>query len=326
MGRKLVLKKFNPYSIKVGRRILMIGRSGSGKSSLVEDIVECIRDRYQYMIGYTPTKDSVNMFRKMMPDSVIHDTGFDREHFASMIESLNELDDQGKKRNLLILLDDCMYDPTILKSPEMNKACMNGRHWGCGMINCVQYLMAIPPAIREQQDYVFALGNKTHSIKKKLHEYFFGVFPTLKSFIKVFDWATKDFGCLVIDNTIQSSNIEETIFWYRATLGKPDLMIPSKTLHWFHRQYYVPLEDRKKLKDPDNKNVLGEKQAPGAGFSVEAEDEEDESESFGGGGGKKGGPVKKRVGPSGGRKRPTPGPSSKKKRQPFDLDMSPEFV
>jgi len=84
----------------------------------------------------------------------------------------------------------------------------------------VQYLMDLGPALRTQVDYCFALRENVISNRERLHKYFFGVFPRFEEFSRVLDACTANYECLVIDNTVQSNNITDCVFWYKAS---PDL-------------------------------------------------------------------------------------------------------
>ena len=38
----------------------------------------------------------------------------------------------------------------------------------------------------------------------------------------MFDACTANYECLVIDNTVNSNNVEDCIFWYKASVDIPD--------------------------------------------------------------------------------------------------------
>lgn len=44
------------------------------------------------------------------------------------------------------------------------------------------------------------------------------MFSTFDEFVNVFDKITKNYNCMVINNKIQTSNIDEKIFWYKAKI------------------------------------------------------------------------------------------------------------
>jgi hypothetical protein len=43
------------------------------------------------------------------------------------------------------------------------------------------------------------------------------MFPTFESFCGVLDACTDNYECLVIDNATRSNNLEDLVFWYKAS-------------------------------------------------------------------------------------------------------------
>ena len=102
----------------------------------------------------------------------------------------------GKRlRSVLLVLDDCTYDPRIFRSTAMRDLAMNGRHQSISLWTSCQYLVDLPPAIRGQIDYVFAF-----------HE------P-------------------VLDNTIARSDPSECLFWFCARVDLPKFTM-CKSVFW----------------------------------------------------------------------------------------------
>jgi len=52
--------------------------------------------------------------------------------------------------------------------------------------------------------------------RKKLHQYFFGLFPTYEEFSTVMDKCTENFECLVLDQTQITNKIEDCVYFYKA--------------------------------------------------------------------------------------------------------------
>ena len=62
---------------------------------------------------------------------------------------------------------------------------MNGRHWHILFIITMQYPLGIPPNLRTNIDYVFILRENIVSNRKRIYDNYAGMFPTLKSLIKL---------------------------------------------------------------------------------------------------------------------------------------------
>ncbi len=77
-------------------------------------------------------------------------------------------------------------------------------------------MTSVPPVIRGQADFVVALRDPIKASVRRLHEYFFGVFPTASDFQRVLNKATENFGALVVNNRSRSSALIRCVFTYKA--------------------------------------------------------------------------------------------------------------
>jgi hypothetical protein len=93
---------------------------------------------------------------------------------------------------------------------------MNGRHYKVFFIITMQYPLGIPPNLRANIDYVFILRNNNTSDRKRIYEHYAGVFPSFETFCQVMDSCTQNYECLVINNTVSSTKLEDCVFWYKA--------------------------------------------------------------------------------------------------------------
>ena len=115
---------------------------------------------------------------------------------------------------------------------------MNGRHYKLLIIMAIQYARSIPPDLRNNADYVFILREPSQEQRKKLYSDYAGIVPDFKSFCKIMDKCTADYGCLVIDKTTSSNEIEDNIFYYKAKINKKPFKVGSRALWEFHNKYY----------------------------------------------------------------------------------------
>ena len=94
--------------------------------------------------------------------------------------------------------------------------------------------------MRSQLDVIVCLKDNAIKNKKKLHDSFFGMleFP---QFVQAFDAFTTGHGALVVDQTVQSNVISESIFHYAAKMDLPRFCMVSQT--------YLRLWDSMKLSE-----------------------------------------------------------------------------
>jgi hypothetical protein len=128
-----------------------------------------------------------------------------------------------KPRGLLVL-DECLYDPSWIKSRVIRSIFVNGRHYRMMCIVALQYAQDIPPMLRVNLDYVFILRENIVSNRSYIYDMYARMFPTCDIFCQALDQCTEDYECLVISYTAKSNNIEDiedTVFRYKTESHPP---------------------------------------------------------------------------------------------------------
>jgi hypothetical protein len=230
--QKLKLTEIYPYSL-----IFLIGKRNTGKTVLIRDL--CYNfylhklqegESIDFALCFSPTEDTQGAFASFIPYCNIYPQ-YREDVVLQLMETQRALlKKNGHTKNCLIIIDDCAYDKKLFKSETMRLLCMNGRHLKIMLLLSVQYCMDIPTAVRGNIDLTLALRDNTYANKEKYYKNFFGQFKNLHQFIEAFDTLTNNYGAIVSINNSHSTNLEETIFWYRADpdslpkkfrLGKP---------------------------------------------------------------------------------------------------------
>lgn len=221
------IRQWDPTTLKDGRIVLLVGRRGGGKSTLMTSIMHALRDRLEFAVAMTPTEDSMDMFRKHMPESWIH-SGFAGTQLEDMMKAQRRCSRERRAtKHLGVFMDDCMYDKKVLKTVSMRDLFMNGRHLRITFCCAVQYLMDMGPDLRTQCDYVICTKEMILSNKMKLWKYFFGMFEKFEDFSNVMDKCTQNYSALVADFTTPTSSMDSCLFWYRAEQTVPPFRIGS---------------------------------------------------------------------------------------------------
>ena len=269
MPRELTITKFKPSVIEKRRlkdgppTCVFIGKRGTGKSTLVADIMYYVR---KIPIGcvISATEDGNHFYEKYVPPIFIH-SRFDKSTIEKIVDRQKKaVKEEPSKAHAFLLLDDMMYDKSVMKDRNITEIFMNGRHWKLMFLLTMQYCMGIGPDLRTNIDFVFCLRENIVDNQKKLWQHYFGIFPTFDQFRQVMNSCTEGWDAMVLDNTSKSTNIEDCVFWYRAkanrnfTLGSPEL--------WKYNKNNIEQESTKKKKNdnqPTSKNpVIVNKVAP----------------------------------------------------------------
>ena len=252
------VKQFDPSSIKPYRIIYFIGRRGSGKSTLVRDIMYHLRNSIDRPMAITPTEESRQMFEDHLPESCVH-AYWNPTKITKLVEKQRrDLKTKKKAKHVMIVLDDCMADKSIFKGKTIRDIFMNGRHLKITLIVAMQYSMELDISLRSQIDIIFTLRENIPVNKAKLYKYYYGGFETYADFSTVFDACTENNECLVIDNTVKTNDIADMVFWYKADLNNPPFLMGDKTLWSLHYKYFRTEEEMGKIRN-EPKSVSADK-------------------------------------------------------------------
>lgn len=249
----LQLKKFNPASMADDKVCVFIGKRGTGKSTLITDILYHKR-HIPAGIVMSATEDGNHHYKSFVPDLFIYGD-YDREAIERVLDRQKGISIKGQTPpGAFLLLDDCMYDRKFMKDVCIRQCFMNGRHWKIFFMLSMQYCMDLSPDLRANVDYIFILRENIVQNREKLYKSFFGVFPNFNTFSKVMDACTENFECLVLDNTSKSNRVEDCVFWYKAAIRK-NFRCCAPQLWALHKQRYDP-NNRRDQSSGNDKSVV----------------------------------------------------------------------
>lgn len=172
------IKKFDPSKIDPCRVCVFIGKRGTGKSSLVTDILYHQRSIPMGVV-ISGTEESNEHYKSYVPDTFIYG-----QYEPAVIEKIITRQKQVIKKknnennntnnNVFILLDDCMYDNKWTRDVNIRGIFMNGRHWKILFMITMQYCMDLPPCLRANIDYIFILRENIIQNREKIYKNFLG--------------------------------------------------------------------------------------------------------------------------------------------------------
>ena len=219
------LKKFDMNWIGENKILIFIGKRNTGKSCLVLDYLYCHQD-IPIATCICPTNDLNGTYTPHIPGIFIHDK-FSEDLIEKFVKRQKRIVNLIRKDpnyhavdpRAIIILDDCLYNArNWIYDENISWIFMNGRHAKITLILTMQYALGITPNLRTNVDYVFICREPRLNIQKKLYEHYCGIFPSFDMFRQVLDQCTRDFGCMVIDNSSTSDKIEDQVFTYKANL------------------------------------------------------------------------------------------------------------
>jgi hypothetical protein len=249
MENEYRISKFNIKNAQPNRTWLLIGARNTGKTVLLQDILYHMQHKIDFCLAMTATVSTVQAFSKFMPKSLIYKNGYDYEAADNFLKSSKTVAEKNKVRNSALILDDCMFDSKVMKSKTQTDLHLNGRHYNTSIFNTTQYCMVLPTIIRGNIDYVVCLKEPIKSVRKKLYEYFFGVFPSFSDFEKVFNKCTDNYGAIVLDKTGKSVNVENMVSWYKANPNLPDFKLCKPIFFQLAREARENKQAKQKLQN-----------------------------------------------------------------------------
>lgn len=220
-----------------GSKIVVIGKPGSGKTTLVTSLLHAKKHIFPVAMVMSGTEDSNGHYRKLFPSSFVYNK-YDEDAVENFIKRQKVAKEHLSNPWALLLLDDCTDDPRIFNKPLQQGLFKNGRHWKTLYILSLQYGMDVRPVIRTNIDGVFILREPNIRTRRVLWENYAGCIPDFSDFCEILDQITDDYTALYIHNATQSNKIEDCIFWYRAPKLPTDWKFGCDEYWMHHKERY----------------------------------------------------------------------------------------
>jgi hypothetical protein len=214
------INRFHPSELPDTGVIMFVGRSGSGKTFAMRDIIYSKR-HFDTALGIFGSEDTSADFRGILPDLFIHDKW--DEKIMEEIYNKQERDVRlGRAKKLLLIVDDMMHSKNLLKSSKtMQRIFFSGRHARILLLLTMQYCKSMPPDLRQQVGFTFLTYEKLIGNRKRIFDTFNNVFDSFTEFDGVMKAITPDFTILVLSNVFNTSDdISKNVFWYKAKQRK----------------------------------------------------------------------------------------------------------
>jgi len=218
-------------------KVLILGRSGSGKSTIIKSLLyekSCIIPVGIVMSG---TEDTNGFYGKFMPSSFVFNK-LDNDKVQQLIVRQKIAKKHLKVPWSVLIIDDCFDDPKLLNTSLYMGLVKHSRHWGLFTIFANQALLDLKPSIRNNIDGIFILREPSLRNRKVLYEQFCSIIPSFDLFCKIFESVTEDYTALYIHNRAMSNDWKDCVFWYKAKHVPHDWKFGAKDYWKFHKQRF----------------------------------------------------------------------------------------
>jgi hypothetical protein len=241
----LNIKKYDPKTAPQHMVMVAIAKRRSGKSFLVKDWLYNHKDRFFAGIVMSGTEEGNRFYEREVgiPPSFIYND-FDERALQRLVDRQRAMTIDGTAKSVYVILDDLAFDRKVWSKPLIRQLLMNGRHWKISVYISLQYFLEVSPAFRANIDIIVLLKDNLH--REKLYKTFFQMLPNFGTFNQIMDACTADYRALILDNSSNSTKINDCIFWYKAK-ARPPFKIG-------HSMFYDYARDKKRKKDPAKKS------------------------------------------------------------------------
>ncbi len=202
---KLGLTKFDMKRIQNGESVLINGKRSVGKSVIINDYLKH-HDQFSTGLIVAPC-EGIN------PELV--DPSWIQEDLTPAIMT-TFAETCATSNSGIIILDD--YGAEIQQNLTLSNSIINNRPTNASLVVTQQYPMTFNKKVRDAFDWVFLCREANLSTQRKLFEQHGSVFTTFAMFQAMLNDYTRDYGCLVIHKASQSSELQDSVFWYCAEL------------------------------------------------------------------------------------------------------------
>ena len=132
----------------------------------------------------------------------------------------------------------------------------NGRHYRVMLIITMQYPLGIPPNLRTNVDFAFIFRQDGIGDRRRIYDNYAGMFSSFELFCQFLDSCTSGRECMVVDNTTDSANLADKVFYYKAKVH-PKFTIGTQR-DWAESQAMRPLT----ALDEDDGNISNARKGP----------------------------------------------------------------
>lgn len=220
-----------------GSKIVVIGKPGTGKSTLIESILYFKKHIFPVAMVFSGTEDSNGFYQRIIPSTFIFNK-YDEDKIKQFIKRQKIAKKHIENPWGYIIVDDCTDDPKIFNKPLQQGMYKEGRHWKMMYILSLQYCMDVRPSIRTNVDGTFILRESNLRNRKSLWENYAGCIPDFTTFCALMDALTSDYTALYIHNATQTNDWKECVFWYKAKPIPSGFKVGCPEYWDFHKQRF----------------------------------------------------------------------------------------
>lgn len=233
------IKEFDFSTMSKSCAWIIVGEPGSGKSTLIENMV--YYTRHKYPVGRVfHGSDDKRFYRDTFGDlfcNAVYDED-DVKRYIKRAQICNE--DNVPMSQSILVIDDCADDIKIFKTKTISQLFRIGpQHYNSLTVFGVQHSMDFPPAIRNSASYVALFYVQNIDERKKIYRNFGGIFKTFDMFCQFMDGITSEkYTCLIIRKLHGTVNVQDNVFYYKTNNKLPRIQLGCDEFKRWNKERY----------------------------------------------------------------------------------------
>lgn len=236
--KEIIISEFPIHKIRTSCSFVIIGAPSTGKTTFINDLVRKNKHKYPVIRVACGTESTQHNYSKNGIPSIFISNEYDIKDHTKFVQRQKLCKDECSNPNAIYIVDDCNTDRKIFNTPLMKAQFKNGSQWwDCLFILGSHYVFDMPPDIRKCVNYVALFQETSIEERKKLYQNF-SIGCSFPEFCDLMDQITGDHTCLIFDKTKQSNNIEDSVFYYKASLPTEKPVIGCEEYHKWHKDRY----------------------------------------------------------------------------------------
>lgn len=231
MDASLDLEAFDVNSINTNSRIVVVGKTASGKSTKIEWIMRSLGRRIRK--GFVMTGSFTNGDYAWVPPLYKHD-GYDENTIRNVCyvqecKVVEQRLDPTIDPDIWFILDDLSDDDKVMTNKYLKQLFSKGRHRRITTIVMCQYFRDLRKGLRPNIDYLILLANKSPDDRKGIYNQYISC-VTFPVFNRIFDKCTENYGALVFKNNANGNEANDCFSYMRIPDSEfePDPHNPGK--------------------------------------------------------------------------------------------------
>ncbi len=229
--------RYYGFQLDDNHRFLLGDFTVTHNTTLISSLLYAKRHIFPVAAVANGSEEFNHFYKTIMPPVFVHN-----EYSEDLLKNFMKRQKIAKEHLenpwAILLLDDCTDDPKIFNTSTMQALWKKGRNMKLWFILSLQYAMDVKRVIRVNVDNCFILREPSVAIRKAIWENYASVIPDFTQFCQIMDQVTENYHALYIKNDANSNNVEDCVFYYKATPPPKDFKFGCEDFWKFSEERY----------------------------------------------------------------------------------------